>query len=477
MKMKWLVTGIVAVVFSTQIFAAELPTQTDMAVEPAPYLVGKWLPSDQQTLIGWHDRLIRETAALADQTTLLPVVQEFKETIENDPELLMLFTQMFEQVPLKPPFLNDPTGQPQIRDYQHMLQLINRILTQAPEFNKTGLVGFPINAILNWPMGTPAGTFAFLNKKVNRQLKKILNQWAVFLSSPDSRYVLGDDPEKGWFGRDAREAMPTFVEDFVCDPSLPYHGFASWDDFFTRRFREGRRPVAAPDDDTVIANACESAPYRLATNVQLRDQFWIKAQPYSLYHMMAGDPLVEQFKGGTIYQAFLSALSYHRWHSPVSGTIVKTKLLDGSYYAEALSEGFDPAGPNESQGYITQVAARALVFIQADNPDIGLMCVMFVGMAEVSSNEITVYEGQHVTKGDQLGMFHFGGSTHTLIFRPGVNLEFDLHGQTPGLNSDNIPVRARIAMVKGSVAKRTIDNLQAVSKAGSWLQVKGGDQG
>lgn len=109
---------------------------------------------------------------------------------------------------------------------------------------------------------------------------------------------------------------------------------------------------------------------------------------------------------------------------------------------------FDPAGPNESQGYITQVASRALVFIEADNPKIGLMAVMFVGMAEVSSNEITVYEGQHIKKGEQLGMFHFGGSTHTLIFRPEVDLDFDLHGQTPGLNSKNIPVRAQIAKVR-----------------------------
>jgi sphingomyelin phosphodiesterase acid-like 3 len=35
----------------------------------------------------------------------------------------------------------------------------------------------------------------------------------------------------------------------------------------------------------------------------------------------------------------------------------------------------------------------------------------FVGMAEVSSNEITVYEGQHVQKGEQLGLFHFAGSS------------------------------------------------------------------
>ena len=75
------------------------------------------------------------------------------------------------------------------------------------------------------------------------------------------------------------------------------------------------------------------------------------------------------------------------------------------------------------------------------------MAIMFVGMAEVSSNEITVYEGQHINKGDQLGMFHFGGSTHCLIFRPQVKLQFDFHGQTPGLNSENIPVRSRIATV------------------------------
>ncbi|MFZ3047439.1 MAG: phosphatidylserine decarboxylase family protein, partial [Desulfatirhabdiaceae bacterium] len=378
---------------------------------------------------------------------MLPVIQEFKNIIEEDPQLYMLFNQMFDQVPHKKSFSKDPTGKPQIKNYRQMLRIMNRILTTAPEFNKTGLVGFPINAIINWPMGTPAGTSVFLNEKVNRQLKKILNQWAVFLSSADSRYVLNDHPEKGWLGLDAKAAMPHFVEDFICDPGLPFYGFSSWDDFFTREFREGRRPVASPDDNAVIANACESAPYRIVKNVKLADLFWIKAQPYSLQHMMAMDPLAGQFAGGTVYQAFLSALSFHRWNSPVSGKIVKTRLVDGSYYAEALSEGFDPAGPNNSQGYITQVASRALIFIEADNPDIGLMCIMFVGMAEVSSNEITVQEGQQVKKGDQLGMFHFGGSTHCLIFRPEVNVKFDLHGQSPGLNSENIPVRARIATV------------------------------
>ena len=75
------------------------------------------------------------------------------------------------------------------------------------------------------------------------------------------------------------------------------------------------------------------------------------------------------------------------------------------------------------------------------------MCFVSIGMSEVSSNDITVKEGDKVKKGDQLGMFHFGGSTHCLIFRPGVNVEFDTRGQTPGLDTENINVKAKIAKV------------------------------
>jgi phosphatidylserine decarboxylase len=333
-----------------------------------------------------------------------------------------------------------------------MLELLNTIMTHAPEFNQTGLVGCPINAIFDWPMGTAAGFAAFLNDAVNRQLKQLLNGWARYLSSSDSAYVLNQDPHKGWFGADARKAMPNFDQEFKCDPGQPHHGFKSWDDFFTREFRPDVRPVARPHEDAVIINACESAPFRIARHVKQRDRFWIKSQPYSIVHMLANDRLADRFVGGTIYQAYLSPLSYHRWHSPVNGTIVKAYVKDGSYYSEAPSEGFDPAGPNDSQAYITEVATRALIFIEADHRDIGLMCVLAVGMAEVSTCEITVYEGQRVTKGEQLGMFHYGGSTHCLIFGPQVQLEFDLHGQKPGLHSNNIQVNSRIATVVGSVS-------------------------
>jgi phosphatidylserine decarboxylase len=179
--------------------------------------------------------------------------------------------------------------------------------------------------------------------------------------------------------------------------------------------------------------------------VQYRDRFWIKSQPYSIAHMLANDTLAPLFAGATVYQAYLSPLCYHRWHSPVSGTVKKAYLAEGTYFAEAASHGFDAAGPNDSQAYITELATRAVMFIEADNPDIGLMCFLAVGMAEVSTCEMTVYVGQHVNKGDPIGVFHYGGSTHCLIFRPEVRLEFDHHGQKPGLRAQPIPVNARIA--------------------------------
>ncbi len=189
--------------------------------------------------------------------------------------------------------------------------------------------------------------------------------------------------------------------------------------------RDSARPVASPDDDSVVANACESRVYNLTANVQLRDRFWIKGSRYSVLDMLAQDPLAACFAGGTIYQAFLTVLSYHRWHSPVSGTVVRAFVQDGTYFSEPLFEPDGPAaapgprGMSAAQGYLSAMATRAVIIIDADNPAIGLVAFIGIGIDEVSTCEITVAEGQHVNKGDQTGMFHFGGSSHVLLFRKG----------------------------------------------------------
>lgn len=233
-------------------------------------------------------------------------------------------------------------------------------------------------------------------------------------------------------------------------PPHPQSKLLTRSDFFTRKLHDNARPVASPDDDSVIANACESKVYHVAHNVHLRDKFWIKSQPYSVLDMLAHDPLAEKFAGGTIYQAFLSALSYHRWHAPVSGTVKRAFVEDGTYFSEPLQETdsgtveIDQKGIASAQGYLTALATRAVIFFEADNPAIGLMAFIGVGMDEVSTCEITVKEGQKVKKGDEIGMFHFGGSSHCLLFRKGVKVE----GFPEVGRQENVPVRSKLAVVQ-----------------------------
>jgi phosphatidylserine decarboxylase len=403
--------------------------------------LGDWLPWDVSALNRWLEANI--AAAEKGRKKTHPVIAEFREMIESDPVMFMYFTQMFEQQPRFPP--PPGSGDVKLKDYQQMLRVMNHILTTAPEYNETELVGFPINAILDFPMITPAGLAAFVEPRVNAMLKKVLSAWAVFLDSPDSLYVLNTSAN-GWMSPAARKAI--HIDEFVHDAKKPHWGFKSWNDFFIRRFKPGKRPVTEPDNDKVIVSACESAPFSISNHVNDRDTFWIKGQPYSLEHMLQGR-YVDYFAGGTVYQAFLSAKNYHRWHSPINGVIKETHLIEGTYYAEAASEGFDPAGPNNSQGYIAHTAARALIFIESDDPAIGTICVMPVGMAEVSSNIVTVDKGQRVNKGDQIGYFQFGGSTHCLIFKKGVIAEFALQAIPQGAfgtKSGVVPVNSRIAL-------------------------------
>lgn len=440
---------------------------------------GRWLPADHRVQHEWLRQRIEHVDS-NPKVELIPVLQEFRELIETSPRIYMYFTEMWDEVPHTQVYSRDPTGSQQIRDYEHMLAMLNHSFSTAPEWTdaaeSVGMVGVPMCAIFDYAMGTPSGHAAFLDPDVNRMLKKVLNTWGRFLQTPASANVLGSH-QGGWFGEAGYKDLMAvanapyktsheFEDMFVCDPKAEHYGYKSWDDFFTRRLREEARPVAAPDDDSILANACESRVFNVVRGTKLRDKFWIKGQPYSVSDMLAHDPLARQFDGATVYQAFLSALSYHRWHAPLSGKVRRAFVQDGTYFSEPLFEGvgdpdnarkegtadadnaIDPQGITVAQGYLTALATRAVIFFEADNPDIGLMAFIGVGMDEVSTCEITVREGQHVTKGDEIGMFHFGGSSHVLLFRKGVHVD---GFPKPG-SEVNVPVRGHLAKVQPSVS-------------------------
>lgn len=173
-------------------------------------------------------------------------------------------------------------------------------------------------------MGTISGYDFFVSPIVNKQLHNVLSQWSKYLASLASQSVLD-----GWLGSTGKAVITTVANDgktnytfeqlFACpNISAPHLGFKSWDEYFVRPFNEGIRPTEAPDNgppdprypDTtlVIDNACESAPLQVNHNVSFYDNFYLKEQPYSLVNMLNFAPEARQFVGGTVYQAYLSAL-------------------------------------------------------------------------------------------------------------------------------------------------------------------------
>ncbi|RAC34808.1 phosphatidylserine decarboxylase, partial [Burkholderia multivorans] len=91
-----------------------------------------------------------------------------------------------------------------------------------------------------------------------------------------------------------------------------------------------------------------------ATNLRLRDRFWIKGQPYSLRDIFtpARLPLAEHFVVG---DRVIGAVDAVRMPAVVvvRGQIRLIEIAD--------VEGEDPSGLNDSQGYMTAVATRAIV--------------------------------------------------------------------------------------------------------------------
>jgi phosphatidylserine decarboxylase len=406
-----------------------------------------WLPQEQDDLESWLEAHGARVEARGEQVVLDPVLAEFQDLIDGDPVVRLYMNQMIAQVPSSKRYTKR-----HLHSVEQLLRLINEVLTMAPEFGSQGaMVATPLAAILDWAMGTPAGFAAFRDPRINEMLRKILTVWCEFLSSGDSLYVLNESPS-GWKSAGAQQTVG--MQQYEHDPEDEHWGFSSWNDFFTRRFKDGERPVASPDDDKVIVSACESTPYGISTDVQRQDRFWIKSQPYSLEDMLANDDSVDAFIGGTVYQAFLSATNYHRWHSPVAGKIVRAFLKGGTYYSEADSEGKDAVEPTNSQSYLAHVSARAIFIIEADDPVIGLIAFVAVGMVEVSSCKIAskMKPGYHVEKGEELGYFQFGGSTHCLVFRPGAIAEFSL-AAIPQPHDPQAPlvlVRSRLATANGT---------------------------
>ena len=108
----------------------------------------------------WVQRL--RQAVTRQPRPLVAPIAGLKALVEQDPLLHQQAQGMFDEAWQHEH--STPLGQVQVRSFDEFLQLLNGIMTTAPEAYQdvqtqepAGLIGFPINALLNWPMATAAG--------------------------------------------------------------------------------------------------------------------------------------------------------------------------------------------------------------------------------------------------------------------------------------------------------------------------------
>jgi phosphatidylserine decarboxylase len=368
-------------------------------------------------------------------------IAELAKLIELNGIVRMYAAQMIQQ---------QPDDNKTVDSIPNLLAMLNQIITTAPKYNPdpNKLNNFPMCTLFTYIMMTPAGEAIFRNEAFNTALANILREWCKFLDSKHSLYVLNEGPE-GWLSQSAYW-FSNLYEYVIPDRSKPHWGWKSYNAFFHREIKPECRPIDQPDNPKIVVSANDGQVFDIAANVQPLDTFWLKAQPYSLINMLDNN-YVDRFIGGSVFQSTLNGSDCHRWAAPVAGTVRKTEVVNGLMFSDAEDVGFDPTAAMYSQGYAASVNTRGLVFIESKDKNIGMVCVLPIGVTEISSVTITVKEGDQVKKGQELGYFSYGGSSMCLVFQPGAIDYFTVPNRISGNDLDDAPpirVNAQIAVAR-----------------------------
>lgn len=207
----------------------------------------------------------------------------------------------------------------------------------------------------------------------------------------------------------------------------PPGGWKTFNEFFARQVDPARRPID-PAANAIISPA--DSTYEGQWHVDENSKIDVKGVPWSIRTLLEDSQYSDQFKGGIFMHSFLGPNDYHRMHAPVGGKVLETKLIEGQVYLEVTvdKEGYlqpirgvvphDGEGveANDSAGY-QFCQMRGLVVLETK--EVGLVAILPIGMAQVSSVKLTVKEGQDVKKGHEIAYFQFGGSDVVMVFQSG----------------------------------------------------------
>lgn len=245
-------------------------------------------------------------------------------------------------------------------------------------------------------------------------------EWGMYLSTEASwnddyyRKALADPRfglQKGWYE----------------DPS----NWKTFNEFFARYLKSpDQRPIASPDDPSVIASPADSKPQGVwkidkNSNIVEKNGVRIKSTLFKSVVALIGKDSAykDAFANGTLTHTFLDVNDYHRYHFPIGGTVkeVRTILSDDAaggittWDAKAKRYILESSTPGWQN-----IETRGCVIIETK--EYGLVALLPIGMSQVSSVnfEKEVQAGTSFSKGDMLGYFLFGGSDYVILFQDKV---------------------------------------------------------
>ncbi len=248
---------------------------------------------------------------------------------------------------------------------------------------------------------------------------------------------------------DTKESLPTWaLASFAADSmyNIPLYSdsatkWKTFNEFFYREFNGANknghsplRPIAEPGNNNVIVSSADCT-YQMAypidengnvlgvngkpTSVKLKHTHTVN----TVTELLQDEELAKAFNGGTFVHYFLSPFDYHRFHSPVDGTVKACKAVQGNVFLDVeLNGDGEFHAPDSSVGGYEFQQARGVFVVDTGGPA-GLVASVPIGMAQVSGVDMyTKMKGKKVEKGDEFGKFRFGGSDTILLFQKNPNL-------------------------------------------------------
>jgi phosphatidylserine decarboxylase len=225
-----------------------------------------------------------------------------------------------------------------------------------------------------------------------------------------------------WYGRkmtkheSALEILPFItrygldVDEFLKSP----FDYKTFNEFFYRALKPAARPIA-PGDNVAVFPA--DGRHLAFQNVDTSDGFYVKGMKFTLAELLGEAALPEEqrvlakkFAGGAILISRLCPVDYHRFHFPVGGTPGEAALINGWLYSVS------PVALRHNIRYLIENKRERTI---VSSPSFGDVAILEVGATNVGSIVQSFVPGRDVAKGDEKGLFAFGGSCVITIFQKG----------------------------------------------------------